>query len=93
MQVKEESVGAVGLTDIAVDLLEPFRAAVIVPLVRMDTKPATEENVALVAPCGTTTEEGIVSPLIVVLRATEVPPAPAGADRVTVQVVEPPLSS
>ena len=67
----------------------PFRLAVSVALVSLDTLAAVAVNVALVDPAATVTEPGTPTEALLLDRATLAPPAGAAALRVTVQVLVP----
>ncbi|MBM3776485.1 MAG: hypothetical protein FJW37_15195 [Acidobacteria bacterium] len=71
-------------------VLAPFAVAVIVALAAALTAPAVAVKLAIVAPAGTVTLAGTLSKLLLLLRATVVPPLPAADPSVTVQAAAPP---
>jgi len=71
----------------------PLRLAVITALVLLATELAAAAKVALLDPAGTVTVAGTVRAGLPLDNATARPPAGAAADRDTVQLVEPGVSS
>ncbi|MBN9662325.1 MAG: hypothetical protein J0H49_29270 [Acidobacteria bacterium] len=79
---------AVSVREAVLDV--PFAVAVMTANVLVRIEVAVTEKVAEVAPAGTVTEAGVERAALLSARVTSCPPAGAAAERVTVQVAEPP---
>jgi hypothetical protein len=89
LQANEESV-ATGVSEKLTVLEVPSAVAVKIAVWESDTAPAVTVSEAVVAPTGTSTAAAGASSVLLPLKVTTVPPAGAGCDSATVQLVLPP---
>jgi hypothetical protein len=77
-----------GLSVSVAVLVTPFRVAVTVPVVTAPTELLVKVKFALVAPAGTVTVAGSLTPVMLSDKLTTAPPVRAGLSKVTVPVEE-----
>ena len=89
LQVRKDNVG--GGFSVKLAVLElPFRVAVKTAVCAVGTVPAVSLADAVVAPAAMVTDTGVAKKLLLLLKATTVPPVGAAGEMTTLHVVAPP---